>query len=217
MELFGRPKPTMVSPAEALPGRDDYSYPLATTHEVLGTPLLGPWPDGIELIYFGMGCFWGAEKKFWQVPGVYSTAVGYQGGITPFPTYEETCTGLTGHTESVLVAHDPAAVSTFELLKTFWENHDPTTEYRQGNDIGTQYRSAVYWTTQEQRELVEATRDAYAGALAERGLGPITTELAAADGRKFYYAEDYHQQYLAKNPHGYDCHANTGIALPSMH
>ena len=218
MNPFGRPQPVMVTPPEALPGRTDYAYPLATTHAVLGTPLEGPWPDGIELISFGMGCFWGAEKKFWQVPGVYSTAAGYQGGFTPFPTYEEACTGLTGHTESVMVAYDPNEVSTFTLLKTFWENHDPTTEYRQGNDIGTQYRSAAFWTNEDQRKLIEASREAYSGALAGSGLGPITTELAPAAEHKFYYAEDYHQQYLAptKNPNGYDCHANTGVALPSI-
>ena len=218
MNPFGRPQPVMVTPPEALPGRTDYAYPLATTHAVLGTPLEGPWPDGIELISFGMGCFWGAEKKFWQVPGVYSTAAGYQGGFTPFPTYEEACTGLTGHTESVMVAYNPNKVSTFTLLKTFWENHDPTTEYRQGNDIGTQYRSAAFWTNEDQRKLIEASREAYSGALAGSGLGPITTELAPAAEHKFYYAEDYHQQYLAptKNPNGYDCHANTGVALPSI-
>ena len=218
MNPFGRPQPVMVTPPEALPGRTDYAYPLATTHAVLGTPLEGPWPDGIELISFGMGCFWGAEKKFWQVPGVYSTAAGYQGGFTPFPTYEEACTGLTGHTESVMVAYNPNKVSTFTLLKTFWENHDPTTEYRQGNDIGTQYRSAAFWTNEDQHKLIEASREAYSGALARSGLGPITTELAPADEHKFYYAEDYHQQYLAptKNPNGYDCHANTGVALPSI-
>lgn len=216
MNVFGRPQPVMVTPSDALPGHDGYTYPLATTNAVLGTPLQGPWPAGVEVIYFGMGCFWGAEKKFWQVPGVYSTAAGYQGGFTPYPTYEETCTGRTGHTESVMVAYDPDTVSTYVLLKTFWENHDPTTEYRQGNDIGTQYRSAAYWTNPAQQVLVEATRDAYSHALHERGLGPITTELAPAEGREFYYAEDYHQQYLFKVPNGYDCHANTGIALPPL-
>ncbi len=218
MQLFGRPQPVMVTPAEALPGHDDYTYPLAATHEVLGTPLQGPWPSGIEVIYFGMGCFWGGEKKFWQIPGVYSTAVGYQGGFTPFPTYEETCTGRTGHTEAIMVAYDPDAVSTYDLLKTFWENHDPTTKYSQGNDVGTQYRSALYWMNPRQQVIAEATRDAYAYALGKRGLGPITTELALAEGLKFYYAEPYHQQYLAptKNPNGYQCAASTNIQLPVL-
>jgi peptide-methionine (S)-S-oxide reductase len=163
--------------------------------------------------FFGMGCFWGAERRFWQLPGVYTTAVGYQGGATPNPTYQETCTGLTGHTEAVRVVYDPAVVSYNDLLKVFWETHDPTQGFRQGNDLGSQYRSALYWTNDEQREAAEQSRQRYQKALDTAGLGAITTELLEAP--RFYYAEDYHQQYLAKVPNGYDCHANTGIAYPS--
>ena len=214
--LFGSSKTTMVAPDDAMPGRDHYLYDVPKLHAVLGTPLKGPWTPTTEVLYVGMGCFWGAERKFWQKDGVISTAVGYQGGFTPFPTYEETCTAKTGHTEAVLIAYEPDQISTYDILKTFWENHDPTTQYRQGNDIGTQYRSAIYWTNDQQRDLIEATRDAYAHVLAERGFDPISTEIAPAEGREFYYAEDYHQQYLYKIPHGYDCHANTGIALPPL-
>jgi peptide-methionine (S)-S-oxide reductase len=163
--------------------------------------------------FFGMGCFWGAERRFWQMPGVYTTAVGYQGGQTPHPTYDETCTGMTGHTEAVRVVYDPAVVSYGDLLRVFWETHDPTQGFRQGNDRGSQYRSALYWTSEAQREAAEASRALYQEALTKAGLGAITTELRAAP--HFYYAEDYHQQYLAKVPNGYDCHANTGIAYPS--
>ena len=207
-------KATMVAPDDAMPGRSDYAYRVPERNVVLGSSMHGPWSPTTEVLYVGMGCFWGAEKKYWQLPGVVTTAVGYQGGFTPYPTYEETCTGRTGHTEAVLIAYEPDQISTYDILKTFWENHDPTTEYRQGNDIGTQYRSAIYWTNEAQRELIEATRDAYASVLTERGFDPISTEIESADGRTFFYAEDYHQQYLYKVPHGYDCHADTGISLP---
>jgi peptide-methionine (S)-S-oxide reductase len=218
--LFGASaKNRMVVPTDAMPGRTAPTFTVPATHAVLGTPLAGPWPEGVEMLYLGMGCFWGAEKKLWQIPGVYSTAVGYQGGYTPNPTYEEVCTGRTGHAENVLVAYDPSVVSTYDVLKVFWENHDPTQGYRQGNDIGTQYRSAVYFTTDEQRAIVEQTAASYAAELERRGFDPITTEIApvTVDGeqaRPFYYAEEYHQQYLYKVPHGYDCHASTGVDLP---
>ena len=217
MFLFGSSAKTrMVTPEDALPGRAERSFALPASHEVLGNPLEGPWPAGHEVLYVGLGCFWGAEKRFWRVPGVYTTAVGYQGGITPNPSYEEVCTGRTGHAENVLVVYDPTAVSTYDLLKVFWENHDPTQGYRQGNDVGTQYRSALYWTTDEQADLAKRTRDAYETVLRARGFDPITTEVGPADGLPFYYAEPYHQQYLIKVPHGYDCHAETGIALPVL-
>ena len=213
--LFGA-KTRMVTPDDALPGRATRSYDVPSTHEVLGTPLEGPFPEGLEHFYVGLGCFWGAEKRFWRVPGVYTTAVGYQGGITPNPTYDEVCTGRTGHAENVLVVFDPAKVSTYDLLKVFWENHDPTQGYRQGNDVGTQYRSALYVTTPEQAELAQRTKEAYEKVLVARGFDPITTEILSADGLPFYYAEAYHQQYLYKIPYGYDCHAETGIALPPL-
>jgi len=219
--LFGgSSKTSMVAPDDALPGRQSPEFVVPTTHAVLGTPLQGPWPEGTEVLYLGMGCFWGAEKRLWRLDGVVTTAVGYQGGFTPYPTYEEVCSARTGHAENVLVAYDPARVSTYDVLKVFWENHDPTQGYRQGNDIGTQYRSAIYWTTDAQRKVAEATAAAYAAELGKRHYGDITTEIAPATGpdgevlRPFYYAEDYHQQYLYKNPHGYDCHAHTGIDLP---
>jgi peptide-methionine (S)-S-oxide reductase len=169
-------------------------------------------PDGMAEAFFGMGCFWGAERRFWQLPGVYTTAVGYQGGQTPNPTYDETCTGLTGHTEAVRVVYDPAVVSYGDLLRVFWETHDPTQGFRQGNDWGSQYRSALYWTSEAQREAAEKSRAVYQEALSKAGLGAITTELLPAP--RFFYAEESHQQYLAKVPNGYDCHANTGIAYP---
>jgi peptide-methionine (S)-S-oxide reductase len=205
-------KPATIPPAEdSLPGRDE-PIPVPDRHEVLGTPLLPPYPEGIEHIVLGLGCFWGAERLFWQLPGVYTTAVGYAGGTTPNPTYREVCSGMTGHTEVVLVAYDPARVSTEQILRRFWEGHDPTQGMRQGNDVGTQYRSAVYWSSPEQRDLALATRDAYAAALRERGKGPITTEIAEAG--PFYAAEDYHQQYLHKNPGGYCGLGGTGVACP---
>ncbi|ROP44007.1 peptide-methionine (S)-S-oxide reductase [Pseudokineococcus lusitanus] len=217
MALFGtRLKTTMVSAEEALPGRDHRPHHVPTTHAVLGTPLEGPWPEGTQRLYVGMGCFWGAERLFWTMPGVVTTAVGYMGGHTPHPTYEETCTARTGHTETVMVAYDPRVTSAEALLKTFWEEHDPTTANRQGNDVGTQYRSAVYWTTPEQGEAVRATRDAFAAELERFRLGPITTELRPADEvGPFYYAEDYHQQYLHKVPNGYCGLAGTGVACPA--
>jgi peptide-methionine (S)-S-oxide reductase len=213
-----RTKTRMVTPDDALPGRPTRGFVVPTTHEVLGTPLEGPFPEGLEHLYVGLGCFWGAEKRFWRVPGVYTTAVGYQGGITPNPTYEEVCSGRTGHAENVLVVYDPATVSAYDLLKVFWENHDPTQGYRQGNDRGTQYRSGLYVTTEAQLELAQRTRAAYDAELRSRGFDPITTEVMSAEGQEFWYAEPYHQQYLAptKNPHGYDCHAETGIALPAL-
>ncbi len=210
-----------LSPESALPGRGSYDYPLAHTHAVLGTPLTAPLPPGVVRLYLGMGCFWGAEKRLWQLQGVYTTAVGYQGGVTPYPTYQEVCTGMTGHAEMVMVAYDPEVVGTLDVLRVFWENHDPTQGFRQGNDVGTQYRSAAYWTTSEQQRLVERTAAVYDEVLRAEGLGPVTTELAPAAEAShtlmpFFYAEEYHQQYLHKNPHGYDCHAHTGILLPDL-
>jgi peptide-methionine (S)-S-oxide reductase len=183
--------------------------------------MVGPFPAGVVTLYLGMGCFWGAEKRLWQLPGVHTTAVGYQGGSTPHPTYAEVCTGLTGHAEMVMVAYDPAVVATVDVLRVFWENHDPTQGMRQGNDVGSQYRSAVYWSTHEQQVLVERSAAAYNEVLQSEGFDPITTELgpAVVDGEivlPFYLAEMNHQQYLHKHPHGYDCHAHTGILLPEI-
>ena len=199
------------SPDQALPGRSQ-AIPTAQTHFVNGAPLKGPYPAGAEKALFGLGCFWGAERKFWELPGVVVTAVGYAGGPTPNPTYEEVCSGRTGHNEAVLVVYDPSKVSYDELLKIFFEAHDPTQGMRQGNDIGTQYRSGIYTFTEEQRRAAEASRDAYNSALAASGLGPITTEILPAP--EFYFAEDYHQQYLAKNPHGYCGIGGTGVSCP---
>lgn len=210
--FFSRRQPTMVSEREALPGRTESPFVVPTIHEVLGTPIHGPFPAGIEVAYFGLGCFWGAEREFWQTPGVYSTAVGYAGGFTTFPTYKETCTGLTGHTEAVMVAFDPAKISYEELLKIFWEAHDPTQGMGQGADIGTQYRSAIYTTSEAQLTIAIASRDAYQAKLNAAGYGPITTEIASAG--PFYYAEDYHQQYLHKVPNGYCAHTSTGVSCP---
>jgi len=207
--LFSSRKSELVTPERALPGRET-AIAVPAQHTVLGTPLQPPFPDGLEQLVVGMGCFWGAERIFWQLPGVHTTAVGYAGGYTPNPTYEEVCSARTGHTEVVLVVHDPQRISTEEILKAFWEGHDPTQGMRQGNDRGTQYRSAIYWTTDDQRALVEATRDAYERQLRGAGYGPITTELAPLD--EFFYAEDYHQQYLAKNPNGYCGIGGTGVA-----
>jgi peptide-methionine (S)-S-oxide reductase len=200
-----------VTPDVALPGRDE-RMPVPSEHEVLGTPLESPFPEGLERAEFALGCFWGAERVFWRAPGVYTTAVGYAGGFTPNPTYEEACSGRTGHAEAVLVVFDPAVTSYEELLRLFWENHDPTQGMRQGNDVGTQYRSAIYWTSEAQRAAAEASKEAYERGLAEAGYGPITTEIAPAG--PFYYAEDYHQQYLAKNPNGYCGLGGTGVACP---
>jgi peptide-methionine (S)-S-oxide reductase len=204
----------MVSPERALPGRSTRPLPVADKHAVLGSPLEGPWPAGSQEIYLGAGCYWGVEEIYWQVPGVINTSVGFMGGVTPHPTYEETCTGLTGHTETTLVVYNPGIVSTREILRIFWENHDPTQGFRQGNDIGTQYRSAIFWTLPEQEKVVMETAEAYNRVLIEKGYGPITTEIAPASDFTYYLAEDSHQQYLYKNPNGYRCHANTGIALP---
>ncbi len=210
--LFTRKKTEMPAPGETLLGRPG-AMPVVEPHVVLGTPLEPPFPEGIETAVFGMGCFWGAERLFWQLPGVHTTAVGYAGGTTPNPTYEETCSGMTGHTEVVLVAFDPSRLSYDELLRVFWEGHDPTQGMRQGNDVGTQYRSAAFWASDAQREALEASRDRYATALAAAGLGPITTEIGPAG--PFYYAEPYHQQYLARNPMGYCGIGGTGVACPA--
>jgi peptide-methionine (S)-S-oxide reductase len=204
--FFTRDKQQMVSREDALPGREEPLF-VPETHEVLGTPLQGPWPEGTETAVFGMGCFWGAERIFWRLDGVHSTAAGYAGGYTPNPTYEETCTARTGHTEAVLVVFDPEVVSYETLLKHFWENHDPTQVNRQGNDVGTQYRSAIYPTTDAQREVARASRDRYQQALTDAGFGEIATEIRPwDDAGPFYYAEAYHQQYLHKNPNGYCNH-----------
>src|SRR5438270_11523635 len=201
----------LVSPDEALPGRDE-AMVVPERHEVLGTPLRPPFPDGFEQIVVGMGCFWGAERVFWKAPGVYTTAVGYAGGITKNPTYEEVCSGRTNHTEAVLVVFDPTVTSYEELLRLFWENHDPTQGMRQGNDAGTQYRSAIYWAGDTQRAAAEASRAMFQGELARARYGEITTEIAEAG--PFYYAEPYHQQYLAKNPNGYCGLGGTGVSCP---
>ena len=217
MGLFGRDKTTLVTPEDALPGRDE-EMPVTDRHVVLGTPLRGPWPPGHEVLYVAMGCFWGAERIFWQLPGVHSTAVGYMGGWTRNPTYEETCTARTGHTEAVQVVYDPSAVDLEVLLKAFWENHDPTTPNRQGNDVGTQYRSAIYTTTPGQLAAVRSSADRYQRALREAGFGEISTEIRpaeeAGDG-VFYYAEDYHQGYLHKQPMGYCNHGFCQVGYPA--
>jgi peptide-methionine (S)-S-oxide reductase len=198
-------------PEQALPGRPE-PMQVPEAHFVNGARLSAPFPDGLERAVFGMGCFWGAEKKFWQLPGVYSTAVGYAAGSTPNPTYREVCSGMTGHNEVVLVVFDPRKVSYDTLLKTFWENHDPTQGMRQGNDVGTQYRSGIYYFSDAQREAAERSREAYGERLRARGFGRITTEIVPAP--EFYYAEDYHQQYLAKNPDGYCGIGGTGVSCP---
>jgi peptide-methionine (S)-S-oxide reductase len=210
--LFSRMKTRLVTPEEALPGRPYRPFPVPARHAVLGTPLEPPFPSNLEVAVFGLGCFWGAERAFWQTPGVWSTAVGYAGGFTPNPTYEEVCTGLTGHAEVVQVVFDPAVVSYQDLLKVFWESHDPTQGYRQGNDIGTQYRSAIYVRDDMQRKAAEETLAMYEERLRRAGYGEITTEIAAAG--EFYYAEDYHQQYLYKVPNGYCGLGGTGVSCP---
>ena len=209
--LFARHKSRMPEPDETLPGRDQ-AMPVPDRHLVLGTPLRPPFPDGMETAIFAMGCFWGAERKFWTAPGVYTTAVGYAGGFTPNPTYEEVCSGRTGHTEVVLVVFDPSVTSYDTLLKIFWENHDPTQGMRQGNDVGTQYRSAIYASSPAQLAAAEASRQAYQQVLAKAGYGDITTELA--EDIRFYYAEGYHQQYLASHPNGYCGLGGTGVSCP---
>ena len=204
-------KRRLPTPDDALRGRSD-KMPVPDTHYVNGARMTEPFPDGLERALFGMGCFWGAEKKFWQLPGVYSTAVGYAAGFTPNPTYREVCTGMTGHNEVVLVVFDPRKVSYDTLLRTFWENHDPTQGMRQGNDVGTQYRSGIYYFTDAQREVAERSREAYGERLRASGYGGITTEIKPAP--EFYYAEEYHQQYLAKNPDGYCGLGGTGVSCP---
>jgi peptide-methionine (S)-S-oxide reductase len=211
MWMTSHKKLVMPSAADALPGRAA-KMPVPETHFVNGNRLTPPFPAGLETAVFGLGCFWGAERCFWQLPGVYSTAVGYAGGHTPNPTYEEVCSGLTGHTEVVQVVFDPKKVSYDQLLKTFWESHDPTQGMRQGNDVGTQYRSAIYATTPEQKRRAEASRAVFQKALSAAGRGAVTTEIA--DAPAFYYAEDYHQQYLAKNPGGYCGLGGTGVTCP---
>ena len=210
MMLFTR-KVRMPEPGEALPGRDT-EMQVPDHHDVLGTPLRPPFPEGFEQAVFGLGCFWGAERLFWEAPGVYTTAAGYAGGQTPNPTYEEVCSGGTGHAEAVLVVYDPKQTSYEALLKLFWENHDPTQGMRQGNDVGTQYRSAIYTYSDAQERAAYASRDAYARALSERGMDAVTTEIREAP--EFYFAEGYHQQYLAKNPAGYCGVGGTGVTCP---
>jgi peptide-methionine (S)-S-oxide reductase len=209
--MFFSKTPTMPDAAEALPGRDT---PIAVPerHTVLGTPLVPPFPEGIETVQLGLGCFWGAERIFWRLPGVYTTAVGYAGGFTPNPSYREVCSGHTGHTEVVLVAYDPKLISFEQILKAFWEGHDPTQGMRQGNDVGTQYRSGIYAANDAQFSEAEASKEAYQIALSAKGFGRITTEIAPAG--PFYFAEDYHQQYLAKNPAGYCGIGGTGVVCP---
>jgi peptide-methionine (S)-S-oxide reductase len=210
MFLF-RDKTEMVEPQDALTGRDA-TMPVPERHAVLGTPIAPPFLEGLERAVFALGCFWGAERVFWQAPGVYTTAVGYAGGYTPNPTYEETCSGRTGHAEVVLVVFDPQKTSYDELLRLFWESHDPTQGMRQGNDVGTQYRSAIYFENDEQREAAERSKAMYERELGDAGYDPITTEIVAAG--PFYYAEDYHQQYLHKSPNGYCGLGGTGVSCP---
>ena len=207
--MFGRKKSLMPAPDEALPGRRE-RMPVPERHHVSGARLAPPFPEGTELAMFGLGCFWGAEKAFWKIPGVWITAVGYAGGPTQNPTYEEVCSGRTGHNEVVFVVYDPKQVSYQALLKAFWEEHDPTQGMRQGADIGTQYRSGIYVFGEAQRKAAEASKKMYADALKAKRYGPVTTEIL--DAPEFYFAEDYHQQYLAKNPHGYCGHGGTGVA-----
>ncbi len=214
MALFGfGKKQGLPTREEALPGRAE-SMPVPSQHFVNGNPLKPPYPDGLEMAMFGLGCFWGAERKFWQLDGVFTTAVGYAAGSTPNPTYNEVCTGMTGHNEVVLVVFDPKVISYEALVKVFWESHNPTQGMRQGNDVGTQYRSGIYVYSESQRKLAEASRDAYQQALKAAGYGTITTEII--DAPEFYYAESYHQQYLAKNPNGYCGLGGTKVACPAM-
>jgi len=211
MFLFDKAKTKLVDPADALPGRDE-AIVVPERHYVLGNPLTPPWPEGFQQIVVGMGCFWGAERVFWQAPGVWTTAVGYAGGTTPNPSYEEVCSARTGHAEVVLAVFDPSVTSYDEMLKLFWENHDPTQGMRQGNDVGTQYRSGIYVGSEAEREAAERSREVFAAQLGEAGYGEITTEIAPLD--TFYYAEGYHQQYLAKNPSGYCGLGGTGVSCP---
>ena len=211
--LFSKRRDEIVAPEDALPGRDRPAFAIPTTHAVLGTPLQPPYPEGVETAVFALGCFWGAERIFWQTPGVYTTAAGYAGGHTPNPTYQETCSGRTGHAESVLVAFDPRQISYTSMVKVFFEAHDPTQGMRQGNDRGTEYRSAIYYTREEQRQIAESLREIYDEALQKSGFRPTTTEIAPAG--PFYYAEEYHQQYLHKVPHGYCGIGGTGVTCPT--
>jgi|tagenome__1003787_1003787.scaffolds.fasta_scaffold20531478_1 peptide-methionine (S)-S-oxide reductase len=210
--LFSRTKTQLPTAETALPGRSDYPFDVPETHVVTGNRIVPPFPEGLATAVFALGCFWGEEKAFWQVDGVWSTAVGYTGGITPYPTYEEVCSGLTGHAEAVLVVYDPEKVSYEQLLQVFWEAHDPTQGMRQGNDIGTQYRSAIYYADGEQKKAAEASRDAFQQKLSESGYGTITTTIEPAG--PFCYAEAYHQQYLVKNPFGYCPDNGTGVSCP---
>jgi peptide-methionine (S)-S-oxide reductase len=213
MQFLFREPSMPATAAEALPGRSD---PILQpkNHTILGTPIAGPYPEGFQIAEFALGCFWGEEKAFWEQPGVWTTAVGYQGGFTPNPTYEESCTGRTGHAESVRVVFDPSMTSFEQLQTVFWENHDPTQGMRQGNDRGSQYRSAIFVRDDEQRRLAEMSRDMYQRELSARGYGKITTEITGPPAPEFYFAEDYHQQYLQKNPHGYCPNHATGVTLP---
>ena len=213
MFLYRR-TPQLPTPEEALKGRPEPAFAVPERHTVLGNPLLGPYPEGLEVADFALGCFWGAERKFWQTDGVWTTLVGYQGGYTPNATYEEACSGLTGHTEAVRVVFDPKTVSYAELLKLFWESHDPTQGFRQGNDVGTQYRSALYTHSPEQAAAAASSREAYQRVLTGSGYGGITTEILPADGRPFWPAEALHQQYLDKNPAGYCGIGGTGVSCP---
>jgi peptide-methionine (S)-S-oxide reductase len=213
--VFESTKPTLTTAADALAGRSTPLPDILERHEVLDTSMLGPWPAGTQVMYVAMGCFWGAERIFWKLPGVVTTAAGYMGGHTPNATYEEVCSGRTGHAEAVLIAYDPSATSPELLLKAFWENHDPTQGSRQGNDLGTQYRSAIYWSTPGQEAAARATRDAFQDVLTANGFGQITTEMRSAQqAGPFYYAEGYHQQYLFKNPAGYCNHGPNGMTCP---
>ena len=212
--LFSRNKDRLPSPEDALPGRTEQWFALQPKHVVLDAPVVtDEVPAGFEVALFGLGCFWGAEEIYWQLPGVWSTSVGYAGGSTPHPSYDEVCSGMTGHTEAVRVVYDPQVISYDVLVKTFFEVHDPTQGMRQGNDVGTQYRSAIYTSTPAQAEVAQRLTKVYGAELERRGLGPITTEIAPSP--TYYYAEDVHQQYLAKNPYGYRCHANTGVPIPT--
>ena len=208
--MFGRKDPEMISPEKALPGRTDQTMPVPEQHFVKATPLVGPFPEQMKTLVVGMGCFWGAERIFWQTPGVYSTSVGYAGGYTPNPTYEEVCSGLTGHTEVLMAVYDSWNMSVMDLLRVFWESHNPTQGMRQGNDMGTQYRSAIYYNSEEQRIAAEESRDAYQELLNDAGFGEITTEIAPLT--EYFYAEPYHQQYLGKNPNGYCGIGGTGVS-----
>ncbi len=208
--LFGRSKSSVPGAEEALPGRESRPFPVPSSHAVLGNPLEGPFPDGVETAYFAMGCFWGAERLFWRLDGVWTTAVGYQNGTTPNPVYEEVCSGMTGHAEAVLVAFDPAVISYSRLLEVFFTEHDPTQGMRQGNDVGTQYRSGIFTASERQADAANRAAESYGRALAGRGFGPVTTVIEPAG--PFWYAEEYHQQYLAKVPDGYCGLAGTGVA-----